>query len=76
MSARTKPVHESVACKNAQVLGVTGDTTDAITAELYNPATGKWILTGISAAFHEGHWSNGSRKFERAEKAECRDHEA
>jgi hypothetical protein len=46
--------HKTVLLSTGQVLGVTGDANGTNTAELYNPATGKWTLTGSPAAFHEG----------------------
>ncbi len=45
--------HQTILLDNGQVLAVTGDTTGANTAELYNPATGTWTLTGTPAVFHE-----------------------
>jgi hypothetical protein len=46
--------HKTVLLSTGQVLAVTGDVNGTNTAELYNPATGKWTLTGSPAAFHEG----------------------
>jgi N-acetylneuraminic acid mutarotase len=46
--------HQTILLGNGQVLAVTGDRTTANTAELYNPATGTWTLTGTPAVFHEG----------------------
>jgi hypothetical protein len=46
--------HKTVLLNTGQVLAVTGDVNGTNTAELYNPATGKWTLTGSPAAFHEG----------------------
>jgi hypothetical protein len=50
----TRYGHRTILLGNGQVLAVTGDTTSANTAELYNPATGKWTLTGTPAMFHDG----------------------
>jgi hypothetical protein len=46
--------HKTILLDNGQVLAVTDDATGANTAELYNPATGTWTLTGTPAVFHEG----------------------
>ena len=46
--------HKTILLSTGQVLAVTGDVNGTNTAELYNPATGKWTLTGSPAAFHEG----------------------
>ena len=48
--------HKTILLGNGLVLAVTGDATGANTAELYNPATGTWSLTGTPAVFH----NNGS----------------
>ena len=52
----TRYGHKAVLLGNGQVLAVTGvpvNTTLDKSAELYNPATGTWTLTGTSAMFHE-----------------------
>jgi len=38
----------------SNTFAVTSDRNRTNTAEPYNPATGKWILTGSPSAFHEG----------------------
>jgi len=50
----TRYGHKAVLLNNGQVLAVTADTTGGNTAELYDPATGKWTLTGTPIMFHEG----------------------
>jgi hypothetical protein len=50
----TRYGHRTILLNNGQVLAVTGDTTGGNTAELYDPATGKWTLTGTPAMFHDG----------------------
>ena len=50
----TRYGHKTILLSNGQVLAVTGDTTGAHTAELYDPVTGKWTLTDTPAMFHEG----------------------
>jgi hypothetical protein len=50
----TRYNHKTVLLDNGQVLAVTGDSTGANTAELFNPATGAWTLTGTPAMPHEG----------------------
>jgi len=40
----TRYGHKTILLGSGQVLAVTGDTTGANTAELYNPATGTWIV--------------------------------
>jgi hypothetical protein len=50
----TRYGHKTILLNDSQVLAVTGDTTGANAAELYDPATGKWTLTGTPAMFHEG----------------------
>ena len=52
----TRSSHQTILLGNGQVLAVTGDTTGANTAELYDPSTGNWTLTGTPAVFHD----NGS----------------
>ena len=46
--------HKTILLGNSQVLAVTGDTTGANTAELYDPSSGKWTFTGTPAMFHDG----------------------
>jgi hypothetical protein len=50
--------HKSILLPDGQVLAVTGERTgtNGNTAELYDPASGKWSLTGTPNMFHE----NGS----------------
>jgi hypothetical protein len=53
----TRYGHKTILLANGQVLAVTGapvNTTLDRSAELYNPATGTWTLTGTPAMFHEG----------------------
>jgi hypothetical protein len=50
----TRYGHRTILLGKGQVLAVTGDTTGANSAELYNPATGQWTLTGTPAVFHDG----------------------
>jgi hypothetical protein len=46
--------HKTILLPDGQVLAVTGDRTPyGNSAELYNPATGSWTLTGSPAQFHE-----------------------
>src|SRR3974390_3404239 len=46
--------HKTILLDNGLVLAVTGDrTAEGNSAELYNPATGRWTLTGSPAQFHE-----------------------
>jgi hypothetical protein len=53
----TRYGHKTILVGNGQVLAVTGvfpNSTLNKSAELYNPATGTWTLTGTPAMFHEG----------------------
>jgi hypothetical protein len=50
----TRHGHRTILLGNGQVLAVTGDTTGANSAELYNPATGQWTFTGTPAVSHDG----------------------
>jgi len=53
----TRYGHKTILLGNGQVLAVTGvfpNSTLNKSAELYNPATGIWTLTGTPAMFHEG----------------------
>jgi hypothetical protein len=45
--------HTTILLADGQVLAVMGDATGANTAELYDPATGKWTLTGTPGMYHE-----------------------
>jgi len=46
--------HKTILLDNGLVLAVTGDrTAEGNSAELYNPATGTWTLTGSPAQIHD-----------------------